>query len=258
MAGSSEVLERFERQSAWPMLVLSVAIIPLLVIPLAVDLSPTTESTFFAIDWLVWAAFAIEYGIRLYLAPNKGRFMKTNLIDLVVVVVPFLRTLRIARSARMLRLLRAGRVTTFLLRGIKAVRNVLTHHKLHYTLLVVLGVTVGAGLIVAELERGIAGSTISSYADGLWWAVTTVTTTGYGDLVPVTPAGRAMAVVLMLVGVGMFGFLAASLASFLIEGGPQEEATPEDVGLADITTRLERIEGRLDELAAARPEDRGD
>jgi voltage-gated potassium channel len=257
MAGSSDALERFERQSAWPMLVLSVAIIPLLVIPLTVDLSPGTESALFAIDWLVWAVFAVEYGVRLYLAPDKAHFVKRNVIDLVVVVVPFLRPLRIARSTRMLRLLRAGRVGAFLLRGMAAVRDVLTRHKLHYTLLVVLVATVGAGLIVAELEHGVAGSRIASPADGLWWAVTTVTTVGYGDTYPVTAAGRAMAVVLMLVGVGFFGLLAASLASFLIGRGHQEEATPEEVGLADIAARLERIEIRLDGLTGIRQDDGG-
>lgn len=69
MAGSAEALERFERQTAWLMLVLSLAIIPLLVIPLVADLSRATEATLFAIDWPLWAAFALEYAIQLYLAP---------------------------------------------------------------------------------------------------------------------------------------------------------------------------------------------
>jgi hypothetical protein len=60
MSGSTEALERFERQTAWPMLILSLAIIPLLVIPLAVDLSPAMRTTFFALDWIIWAAFALE------------------------------------------------------------------------------------------------------------------------------------------------------------------------------------------------------
>src|SRR4026207_1731213 len=115
---SQEALDSFERHTAWPMLVLSLAIIPLLVIPLAADLSPSSERTLFALDWFLWAAFALEYGIRLYLAPSKGQFMRANVIDLVVVVVPFLRPLRVMRSARMLRLLRAARVGAFLLRGI--------------------------------------------------------------------------------------------------------------------------------------------
>jgi hypothetical protein len=57
-----EALDRFERQTAWPMLVLSIAIIPLLVIPLAVELSPTTETVIFAVDWIIWGLFAVEYG----------------------------------------------------------------------------------------------------------------------------------------------------------------------------------------------------
>jgi voltage-gated potassium channel len=226
------------------MLVLSLAIIPLLIIPLVADLSPASERTLFALDWFLWAAFALEYGIRLYLAPSKGHFVRSNVIDLVVVVVPFLRPLRVMRSARMLRLLRAARVGAFLLRGIDAVKDVLTRHKLHYVLLVATVVTVGAGLIVAELERGTPDASIKSTSDGLWWAITTVTTVGYGDAIPQTAAGRGFAVLLMLVGVGLFGLLAASLASFLIERDLPE---PEEVAaFREIIERLERIERRLD------------
>jgi voltage-gated potassium channel len=227
------------------MLVLSLAIIPLLVIPLVADLSPRSDTTFFALDWLLWAAFALEYGIRLYLAPAKGRFMRSNVIDLVVVVVPFLRPLRIMRSARMLRLLRAGRAGAFLFRGIDAVKDVLTRHNLHYTLLVATAVSIGAGIVVAELERGAPHGTINSVPDGLWWAVSTVTTVGYGDTFPTTAAGRAFAVVLMLVGVGLFGLLTASLASFLIQR--DESESEERVAYREIIERLDRIEGRLEE-----------
>ena len=250
MSGSAEALERFERQTAWPMLALALAIVPLLVIPLVVDLSPTAETMFFACDWFVWAAFAVEYGIRLYLAPAKGRFVRSNIIDLVTVIVPFLRPLRLVRSTRLLRLLRAGRAGIFLLRGIKAVQNVLTRHKLHYTLLVAGAITVGAGVIVAEFEHGATDANITTVPEGLWWAITTVTTVGYGDFYPVTPAGRGFAVVLMLVGVGLFGLLAASLASFLIERGRHDEVEPDDIGLEDIAARLERIEDQLSRLSS--------
>lgn len=127
---SAEALEKFERQTAWPMLVLSLAIVPLLVVPLVADLSPSTESVFFTLDWIIWAIFALEYGIRLYLAPAKGRFVRSNVIDLVVVVIPFLRPLRVAGSARMLRLLRAVRVGALLLRGLHAVQIVLARHNM--------------------------------------------------------------------------------------------------------------------------------
>ena len=249
MRSSAEALERFERQTAWPMLALALAIVPLLVIPLVVDLSPTSETILYACDWFVWAAFAVEYGVRLYLAPIKGQFIRSNVIDLVTVIVPFLRPLRVLRSTRILRLFSVGRAGVFLLRGIKAVQNVLTRHKLHYTLLVAGAITVGAGVIVGELERGSADANITTIPEGLWWAITTVTTVGYGDAYPVTPAGRGVAVVLMLVGVGLFGLLAASLASFLIERGHDDDVDPVDIGLEDIAARLERIEDQLSRLS---------
>jgi voltage-gated potassium channel len=70
----ADALERFERLTAIPMVVLSLAIVPLLVIPLIWKLSPS-ESTFFALDWILWAAFAVEYAIRLSLAPEKWLFV---------------------------------------------------------------------------------------------------------------------------------------------------------------------------------------
>jgi voltage-gated potassium channel len=69
---SSDALERFEQQTALPMLVLSLAIVTLLVVPLIFDLSEGAEATLFALDWFIWAVFAVEYGIRLFLAPQKG------------------------------------------------------------------------------------------------------------------------------------------------------------------------------------------
>jgi voltage-gated potassium channel len=245
---SQEALDRFERQTAWAMLVLSLAIIPLLVIPLAVDLSPTTETVFFTIDWTIWGIFAVEYGIRLYLAPAKGRFVRSNVIDLVVVVIPFLRPLRVARSTRLLRLMAAARVGALLARGLKAVRVVLVRHNLGYSLLVVTLLTLGAGVAVWAVEADEPDRNIHNVADGLWWAITTLTTVGYGDRFPISPFGRGIAVVLMIVGVGVIGLLAASLASFFLERGGKVETSEDDGGLAEIGARLKRIENQLAEI----------
>jgi voltage-gated potassium channel len=79
-----------------------------------------------------------------------------------------------------------------------------------------------------------------------------VTTVEYGDTYPVTAVGRGFAVVLMLVGVGLFGLLAASLASFLIEWGRRDEAHADNIGLEDIAARLKRIEEQLARLSNER------
>jgi voltage-gated potassium channel len=67
---------------------------------------PATERAFLSIDYALWAVFAAEYGIKLYLAPNRRRFVAQHIPDLIIVLVPMLRPLRVLRSVRLLRLLR--------------------------------------------------------------------------------------------------------------------------------------------------------
>ena len=252
MAGSQEALDRFERQTAWPMMALALAIIPLLVVPLLVDLPSGAETTFFALDWLIWIAFVLEYGIRLYLAPNKRHFVSHNVIDLLFVLIPFLRPLRILRSARAFALLRATLGAVVMLRAVDAVQDVLKRHKLGYTLLIAMVVVVGSGLLVATIEEASPDRNIQSIPDGLWWAVTTITTVGYGDRVPVTPLGRAIGAGVMILGIGLFGLLAASLASWFVEKDLEREADPQ---MAEMNERLERIERLL--VERQRPSDEG-
>jgi voltage-gated potassium channel len=200
------------------------------------------ETTFFAIDWLIWIAFVLEYGVRLYLAPNKKHFFSHNVIDLPFVLIPFLRPLRILRSARAFALLRATRGAVVLLRAVDAVQDVLKRHKLGYTLLIAMVVVVGSGLVVATIEEASPDRNIRSIPDGLWWAVTTITTVGYGDRFPVTPIGRAIGAGVMILGIGLFGLLAASLASLLVEKDLEREIDPQ---ISEMNERLERIEGLL-------------
>ena len=84
----------------------------------------------------------------------------------------------------------------------------------------------------------------------MWWSVVTVTSVGYGDKFPVTAGGRGVAVVLMLLGVGLYGLLAASLASFFI--GEREEQQEDELRI-----RLDRMEAMLSQLVD-RSEEKGD
>lgn len=168
MAGSQEALDRFERQTAWPMMILAVAIIPLLVVPLLVDLPSGVEMTFYALDWLIWVAFVLEYGIRLYLAPSKRHFVTHNIIDLLFVLIPFLRPLRVFRSARAFALFRATRGMVVLLRAVDAVQDVLRRHKLGYTLLLIV---MAAKAALEERPR----------ASTRWWHLSPVSRANYAS-----------------------------------------------------------------------------
>src|ERR1035437_5456297 len=86
------------------------------------------------IDYFVWAAFVVEYLVKLYLAPSRRRFITHHLIDLAIVVLPLLRPLRILR---LLRLLNFARVGVVLAHALKRARAIFTHRGLHFVLLAV-------------------------------------------------------------------------------------------------------------------------
>ncbi len=235
-----EAFERFSRAVDGPMMVLALAMIPLIVVPLVVDLSPGLDGAFLAIDFLVWAAFAVEYVVKLYLAPDRWRFVRANIPDLVIVVVPMLRPLRVLRSARLLRLLRLARLVAFAIEGLGEVREILRRRGLSWVLLVVLGANLVAAALVLNFERDMPNGNIDSYPDALWWAVTTITTVGYGDRFPMSPAGRGVAVVLMVSGIALFGVITASIAAYFVEQKAEQ----------DLASRLDRILERLDVIEA--------
>jgi voltage-gated potassium channel len=235
-------LDRFERLTAWPMMVLALVTVPLVLVPILSDPSPAMESLLVSVGWFIWAAFALEYGIRLYLAPDKWTFVKGNLVDLAVVLLPFLRPLRLSRSARLLRLAGLVRAGVLVARAGDAVRVVLTRHRLNYTLLVAALSLVVGSLLVWEFERTAPAANISTIPDALWWGLTTITTVGYGDRFPTTPGGRAIGAILMVLGIAFFGLLAASLSSFLVQRDTNRDIDPR---LDEIVDRLQRIEAAL-------------
>jgi voltage-gated potassium channel len=227
--------------------------IPLLLLPLIVDLSEAADAAIVAVDWFIWSAFAFEYVVRLVLTERRWHFVRREWPDLLIIVLPFLRPLRIVRSARALRLLRLSRLAAVLAEATQETRRLLVRHKLHYALLATAVVVIGCALLVYGLEDG-SGGPIDNVGDALWWSITTVTTVGYGDTFPTTAAGRGVGAVLMLTGIALFGVLTANLAAFMLErGAGAEEAQEEPIG-----ARLARIEAQLavltDALADLRPE----
>jgi voltage-gated potassium channel len=242
MRDRQAAFERFSRAVDGPLTVLALVMVPLIVLPLVMELSPATEAAFLAIDYVIWAVFAAEYVIKLYLAPNRRQFVARHVPDLVIVLVPVLRPLRILRSVRLLRLLRLALLTGLAVKGLRETRNILRRRGLNWVLLIVLVLNLIAAAIVLEFERGNPEANIDSYPDALWWAVTTITTVGYGDRFPMSPAGRGVAVVLMVAGIAIFGVITASIAAYFVEQKAEEDLAGR---MDQIMERLECIESRL-------------
>jgi voltage-gated potassium channel len=86
---------------------------------------------------------------------------------------------------------------------------------------------------------------VGSIGDALWWAAVTATTVGYGDVSPITPEGRLIAVALMITGIGVIGVFTATVASFLFEQAPGTDTAPLEARLTNVEEKLDRILERL-------------
>lgn len=190
----------------------------------------------------IWMLFCTDYITRLWLAPDRWNFVRRNVLDLAALVLPMLRPLRLLRLVMLVNVLnRAGQHT---LRG----RVVL--YVTGGTLLLVL---VGA-LAITEAERGVAGAPIQHLGDGLWWAITTITTVGYGDMYPVTATGRAVATALMIAGIALLGVVTATLASWVIErvaAESQAEAAATRSQVDDLRKEIRAMRAELGNVDAS-------
>ena len=220
-----ELLHRIERITELPFLVLAFAMIPLLVGPLVWDMTPQEESTFLIIDYFIWALFAVDLIVKVVVAPHRLKYLKRHWLEVIIVIVPFFRPLRILR------------IFIFGSRAWVGMRRLVN---VDFLLVYGIGLVIIAATVVASVEGG-EGASIHSFADALWWAVVTITTVGYGDMVPVTLAGRAIAFVLMLGGIAFFSGMTANLASFLIKGKDTDKKAVENL--------LKEIEGLRKDLS---------
>lgn len=174
------------------------------------DLSDTTQSSIELVQWICWLAFAIDLLVGLLTSSNKREYLQKHPLELASVLLPFLRPLRLMR------------VISF---GGLALQKIAMGRQFAITLKVVITavfVSYIAAVQITISERDVEGSNIKTFSDGLWWAVTTVTTVGYGDRFPTTTEGRILAVMLMLVGISLVGVITASVASWFVRLSQEE------------------------------------
>lgn len=167
-------------------------------------ISAQTQTLIETVQWVCWLAFAIDLLVGMSISTNKLNYFKHHLLDVAAVLLPFLRPLRLMR------------VLSF---GGLVIQKVAIGRQFAITLKVAIAsifLAYVAAVQVTISERGVEGSNIKNFGDGLWWAVTTVTTVGYGDRFPVTTEGRLLAVLLMLAGISLVGVITASVASWFV------------------------------------------
>jgi len=215
-----------------PMTVLAVALAALLLVPVVADVSTEAETTLDLVGWIIWGLFVFEYLLLLWLAPDRREMVRRHPVELIMILLPILRPLRVLRLLR---------VFTGVAAGFATVQAVLNRRGLQwFTLFVLVVVGLGACFTFA-FERRVDDAQITTVAEALWWALVTCTTVGYGDFSPVTPGGRGVAVVLMLVGVSVYSVVTANIASYFVEQEAEADTERLETQLADIEAKLDRL-----------------
>ena len=190
----------------WTLTVLAIAFLFAYSYPAFVsDISTSSQSILDGIQWVSWIAFATDLLFGVSKSSDKVKFLKTHPLEILAVVLPFLRPLRL------LRFISFG---TLVFEKVNLGKSIAITFKVIVT---ALFLTYLAGIEITMAERGKPGATINSIGDGFWWAITTLTTVGYGDIYPTTTHGRFIAVGLMVSGICVLGFISATVAAWFVK-----------------------------------------
>jgi voltage-gated potassium channel len=227
-----------ERAFALPVIIAALLVVPVMAVQDSAGASPTLRDAADLADLVLWSVFAVELVATTAVARRRARWLATHPLEVLIVVAsaPLLPaafgTLRVLRLVRLLRLLRVA----------KAARVAFSPVGVRYAALLAAVTALGAGEAFAMLEG-------TSVGEGVYWALSTMTTVGYGDLSPATEAGRMIAIGVMLVGIGLVAILTGAVAERFVLRSSDDDAAPTH---GDLVVAVERLSAEVAALREAR------
>ena len=176
------------------------------------------------INLLLWFVFVVDYVWRFFSSEAKWRFILENIFDLLAIlplnaiftVFRLGRIFRLARLTKLLKLTRLLRIVGLTGKLEKKVSRLLRTNGLLYILYLNSFIVLLGSSILSVVEE-------KPFSESLWWALVTVTTVGYGDIVPTSIFGKWLAVLLMFVGIGTIGMLTSALTNFFVKDNLDEQ-----------------------------------
>ncbi|MFY2861732.1 potassium channel family protein [Mycobacterium sp. THU-M104] len=232
--------ERWQHVTELPLVLVAIAFIALYSVHVLGHLGRVGTHILWLSSWVAWCLFVGDYLVRLTLASDKRHWFVHHLFDLLVAALPLMRPLLLLRLVVL-----AGALQ-------KAIGMAMRGRILTYTITGVCLLIYVSSVAVLDFERGHLGAKITSFGEALWWAVSTVTTVGYGDLYPVTVAGRLVAVMLMIGGITLVGVVTASLASWIVERVSETDSAQQassSAEIAELRHEVRRLSEQLRRVA---------
>jgi voltage-gated potassium channel len=229
---------RLEQIIEIPMVALALVWLLLLIVDLIYGLNSTLQM----ISDGIWIAFVLEFCVRLFIAPQKLKFLARNWLTALSLILPAFRIVRPLRAFRALRGARVLRVVSSLNRGMKALGAAMGRRGFGYVLILTVLVAFGGAAGMFALEKDSPAGGFQDYWDALWWTAMTLTTLGT-SYTPGSGEGRVLAFLIAVYAFSVFGYLAATLASFFVERDAASSET-QTAGKSD----LQRIYGELEQI----------
>ncbi|MEC4812988.1 MAG: ion channel [Scytonema sp. PMC 1069.18] len=241
-----EILQQIEDWLEVPMLVLSFAWLGLFIVEVTQGLSPLLQ----IVSNSIWFLFILDFIIEFTIVPRKLRYIKTNWLTAIALILPALRLFRLAYIVRLLHTARAARglqllrVITRTNQGMRALGASFNRRGFGYVVLLSLIVTLIGAAGMYAFENLPEGNGLNSYGVALWWTAMIMTTMG-SEYWPQTPEGRVLCFILALYSSAVFGYVTAVLATFFI-GRDAEDEEAEIAG----TKSLEALRHEISQLRA--------
>ena len=230
---SRSMLERWEDRTEWPLAGIAVVFLIAYSVKVLTNPGGLTLHLLNVMLWALWAAFTVDYLIRLTLAHRRWRWFVQHILDFLIVALPFLRPLRLLRLVAIVAALQ------------KAFGDAIRGRVVIFTAASAVLLVYTASLAVLQAERPDPNAHIKNFGDAVWWSVTTITTVGYGDFYPVTPTGRVVAVLLMIGGISLIGMITAMVATWIVHRVEEDDMTKQ----AATAAQIDELRSQIAQLA---------
>jgi voltage-gated potassium channel len=241
IASTTSVDVRARRRDAWatrterPLMVAALLFLIVLCVPvISPHLNRGVGDLVTAANIVIWAAFAADYAVRMHLAESRWQHVRRHPVDLLVVVVPFFRPLRLLRLMSI-----SGLVAR---RSSQSLFKDLTR----FVAITTVAVWLLGAVLLLDVERDASHTVVHNIADGLWLSLGTLTAVPYGDVYPVSAAGKVICGFMMILGLVLVGAVTAAIAAWMVTFVTGEAEDAETQSKLDVLlTRLETIEGHV-------------
>ncbi|MTB64001.1 Ion channel protein [Streptococcus sp. zg-86] len=241
------MIKKIIKDSRYEVVMIVMAVLyVLLIISEMLALVSSQSLLYHVCDTLLWGIFVFDYSSNLYYAENKGEYVRKNILDLIAILpfvqlAAFFRIGRIARFTKLFGVLKFTRLIAISSKLWDILRKLMNTSGLYKILVLNFAAVMVASGVLTIVEK-------HTFLNALWWSIVTMTTVGYGDIVPHTTIAKVIAIVLMLIGILTFGMVTAIITRFFVDSERDAKIDELSLKIAEQHLVLQRLEAKIDDL----------